>query len=44
METHFKINESVLVSIERSEDVVAEFLGIAIGEKHFVHVDEFRRC
>lgn len=44
MTTHFEIDESVLVSIERSKDVVTEFLGIAVGEKHFVHVDEFGRC
>lgn len=42
--THLEIDESILVSVKRSEDVVAEFLGIAIGEKHFVHVNEFGRC
>lgn len=42
--THFEIDESVLVTIERSEDVVAKLLSIAIREKHFIHVDKFGRC
>ena len=39
-DTYFEIDESVLVSIERTEDVVAKLFGVAVGEKHFVHVDE----
>lgn len=42
--THFEIDESVLVTIERSEDVVAKLFSIAVREKHFIHVDKFSRC
>ena len=36
----FEIDVSILVSIEGSEDVIAELLCISTWEKHFVHVDE----
>lgn len=41
--TYFKVNKSVLVSIERAEDVIAELFGVPVRKEHFVHVDEFGR-
>lgn len=42
-ETHLKIYVSVLVHVERSEDVVTKLLGVPAGEEHFVHVHELGR-
>ena len=39
----FEVNVSVLVSVEGSENMIAELLGVATREKHLVHVDELDR-
>jgi len=41
--SYLKIDESVFVHVERAENVVAEFFGVAAGEEHLVHVDELGR-
>lgn len=41
--TYLEIDVAILVHVECTEDVITEFLRVARGEEHFVHVDEFRR-
>lgn len=40
--SYLKIDVAILVHVECTEHVVAEFLRVARREEHFVHVDEFR--
>ena len=39
----FEVNVTILVSVEGSENMIAELLSIATREKHLVHVDELDR-
>lgn len=42
--THLEIYIPVLVHVECTKHMVAEFLSITAGEKHLVHVNKLRWC
>jgi hypothetical protein len=42
--THLEIYVPVLVHVECTKYMVAEFLSITAGEKHLVHVNKLRWC